>query len=566
MGKKVLVFVTMHSYKSTRIVLNMRKAKLKKSSFTKNILILLVTHMIVKIIGVVNKIYLTNREGFGDEGNAIYSSAFQIYALFLTICSIGIPNAVSKLVSERLAIGDSKGAHKVFKIAVIAFGALGFTCSIILFTCAHNISHNWFQIPEAELSLVALSPSIFFVSITAVVRGYFNGRENISAGANSQTIEQIFRTVITIILIEVISRSTGTDTRIMAAGAAIATTMSEIICFTYLFKYYKSASREIANEMKNSLNYKYRGIRKTISDILAVSIPMSIGPILAGINKNIDSMTIVRGLKTFMTDSAAKLEYGMLVGKIDTLVVFPLSFNAAFTSTLIPMVAAAKASNNFAPVQRKIKFSLLTALLIGIPCTVGMMLFAKPILELLFPNQPDGANLLQISAISITFMMLSQNVNAILQGLGKTIIPTIGLIVGMAIKLALNLILVPINPNVFFLGGTNGAAFATVSSNIVMFVISGMFLKKFIKVGIQKRQIIKIGLATVMMAICTIFIYNSFLCIISSKLCIILALVFAVAIYLVLILILRVFSKEEIMALPYGNRIYRFLKLLKIYK
>ena len=73
--------------------------KLKKSSFMKNIAILLIAHVFIKIIGVVNKIYLTNRDGYGDEGNAIYSSAFQIYALFLTISSIGIPTAVSKLVS-----------------------------------------------------------------------------------------------------------------------------------------------------------------------------------------------------------------------------------------------------------------------------------------------------------------------------------------------------------------------------------------------------------------------------------------------------------------------------------
>lgn len=542
------------------------KKRLQKSSFTKNIVILLITHIIVKIIGVVNKIYLTNREGFGDEGNAIYSSAFQIYALFLTLCSIGIPNAVSKLVSERLAVGDSKGAHKVFKIAIIAFGILGFICSIILFTCAHNIAQNWFQIPEAELSLIALSPSIFFVSITSVIRGYFNGRENISAGANSQTIEQICRMALTIILIEILSNNTGIDTKVMAAGAAIATTISEIICFTYLFKYYKSASREIANEIKNSLNYKYRGIRKIISDILTVSVPMSIGPILAGINKNIDSMTIVRGLKNFMSDSAAKLEYGMLIGKIDTLVVFPLSFNAAFTSTLIPMVSAAKASNNFEPVKRKIKFSLLTSLLIGIPCTVGMIIFAQPILELLFPNQPEGANLLKISAVSITFMMLSQNMNAILQGLGKTIIPTIGLIIGMLIKLTLNLILVPINSDEFFLGGTNGAAFATVLSYIMMFIFSAFFLKKNMEIGMKKKQILKIILATIMMAICSMFIYNSFLGIISNRMCIILALIFAVIIYFVLILILRVFSEEEIKSLPNGNNIYKILKFLKIYR
>src|SRR5699024_2845375 len=97
-----------------------------------------------------------------------------------------IPNAVSKLVSERLAIGDAKGAHKVFKIAIISFGFLGFLLSLFVFTFAHRISNNWLQIPEAELSLLALSPSIFFVAITSVIKGYFNGRENLNIGANSQ--------------------------------------------------------------------------------------------------------------------------------------------------------------------------------------------------------------------------------------------------------------------------------------------------------------------------------------------------------------------------------------------
>ncbi len=544
----------------------LNKSKLKKSSFAKNIFILLVAHILIKIIGIINKIYLTNRNGFGDEGNAIYSSAFQIYALFLTICSIGIPNAVSKLVSERLAIGDSKGAHKIFKIAIITFGFVGFLCSIILFTCAHNISYNWFQIPEAELSLLALSPSIFFVSITAVIKGYFNGRENLQVGANSQTIEQIFRTIMTIILIEFIAHNTGLDTKIMAAGAAVSTTLSEIICFTYLFKYYKSVRKEIANEIKRGLNYKYRGIRKTISDILSVSIPMSIGPILGSINKNIDSMTIVRGLKNFMTETQSKLEYGILSGKIDTLVAFPLSFNAAFTSTLIPMVSAANANKNFEPIKKKIKFSMLIAILIGIPSTIGMIVFAKPILELLFPNQPSGTFLLQISSISITFLMLSQNINSILHGLGKVMIPTLSLAVGLIIKLGLNIFLVPINPKEFVLGGINGAAFATVVSHIMVCIISYCILKKYIKINIGLKEVLKVILATVMMAICMLFIYNNLLGIFSKKLCIILAIILAVIIYILLILILKIFSKDEIEMVPYGSKIYFVLKKLKIHK
>ena len=547
-------------------IINEENRKLKKTSFLKNIAILLMAHVFMKIFGVINKIYLTNREGFGDEGNAIYSSAFQIYTLFLTISSIGIPNAVSKLVSERLAIGDSKGAHKIFKIAIISFGFVGFVSSIFVFTFAHTIACNWIQIPEAELSLLALSPSIFFVSITSVIKGYFNGRENLNIGANSQTIEQIFRTVITISLIEFIAQTTGLDTKVMAAGAAIASTISEIICFTYLFRYYTSVKKEIANEIKRSVNYKYKGIRKTLKEILFVSIPMSIAPIIGGVNKNIDSMTIVRGLKNFMSETDAKLQYGILSGKVDTLVSFPLSFNSAFTSTLIPVVSSAKASGNYENAIRKVDFSMLIALLIGLPSSIGMIILANPILELLFPNQSSGAFLLQISAISITFIMLNQNISAVLHGLGKTIIPAVSLVISSIIKLILNTVLVKINPETFVLGGTAGAAFATVMSHIISFFISLYILRKSIKINFGIKSIIKPMVATIMMTICMIFTYNNLLRIVSEKMCIILTIFSAIIIYIVLILILRVFSDKEIKMLPFGEKLYGILQVLKIYK
>ena len=546
--------------------LKYKDKKLKKTSFLKNVAILVIAHIFIKIIGVINKIYLTNKPGFGDEGNAIYSSAFQIYALFLTICSIGIPNAVSKIVSERLAVGDSKGAHKTFKIAIITFGMLGFTLSLFLFLFADTLAEKWLQIPEAKLSLLALSPAIFFTSITAVIKGYFNGRENLNIGANSQTIEQIFRTIITIILIEFIAQTTGFDTKVMAGGAAVATTLSEIICFIYLYRYYASVKKEIANEIKRSVNYQYKGIRRTIKDILKVSIPMSVGPIISGINRNIDSLTIIRGLKKFMSETEAKLEYGILSGKIDTLVSFPLSFNSAFTSTLIPIVSSAKASNDIELASKKIRFSMLISVLIGIPSTIGMMIFAKPILELLFPNQSSGALLLQISSVSITFIMLNQNINSILHGLGKTMIPTIILLLGSVIKLILNTLLVQINPNDFIFGGTAGAATSTVVSHIFTCTISMYIVKKYINIKFSIMDFIKPFFATIMMGICMIFTYNKLLCIIPKKLCILVTLLIAITIYFIFVLVLKVFSEDEIKKIPLGKALYNVLKLLKVYK
>ena len=116
-----------------------KEKKLKKESFMSGVLVLMLSHILIKVLGLIYKVYLTNKEGFGDKGNAIYSSGFQIYALLLTVSSVGIPNAVAKLVSERLAVGDSKGAHRVFKIAFVTFALIGFACSLILFLIFSSI-------------------------------------------------------------------------------------------------------------------------------------------------------------------------------------------------------------------------------------------------------------------------------------------------------------------------------------------------------------------------------------------------------------------------------------------
>lgn len=216
-----------------------KKKRIEKESFMKGVFVLMLSQILVKVLGVIYKLYLTNREGFGDKGNAIYGSGFQVYALFLTISSIGVPNAVSKLVSEKVAVGDHKGAHHIFKIALITFGLVGFGCSVILFLGAGFIAQSILQIPEAELTLVALSPSIFFVAISCVIKGYFNGRENLKVTANSQTLEQFFKTILSVILVEMISIMSGVDTTLMAAGANLATTLATVLCFAYLFQYYR---------------------------------------------------------------------------------------------------------------------------------------------------------------------------------------------------------------------------------------------------------------------------------------------------------------------------------------
>lgn len=353
------------------------KQKQKKETFVQAVVTLIFSQILIKILGLVYTLYLTNREGFGDRGNGIVASGYQIYAMLLTISSIGVPSAISKLVSERIAIGDHKGAYRIFKIAFATFAFIGLIGSLLLFFGAKVIANNWLQIPEAEMTLVALAPAIFFVAIASVMRGYFNGRQNMKTTARSQTLEQVFKTLLTIIIVEIIAVFSNVSTEWMAAGANLATTLATFLGFSYLYLFYKTQRREIASEIRQSVNYKHERVKTIIKRIMLVSIPIALTAILSSINKNIDSFTVVRSLKEFMPEDMATAQYGILGGKVDTLTNLPLAINVAFATALVPAISAAKAKKDYKTIREKTNFSLLVSMLIGLPCTVGMYIFAR---------------------------------------------------------------------------------------------------------------------------------------------------------------------------------------------
>ena len=533
----------------------------KKEGFMQGVLTLMFSQVLIKILGLVYTLYLTNREGFGDKGNGICASGYQIYALLLTISSIGVPSAISKLVSERVAVGDNKGAHRIFKIAFATFAIIGLTGSLLLFFGANVIANNWLQIPEAEMTLVALSPAIFFVTVASVMRGYFNGRQKISTGAKSQTLEQIFKTLLTIIVVEIVAILSNVSTEWMAAGANLASTLATFLGFSYLFLYYRSERKEIASEIKNTVNYKYERVLTIIKRILLVSIPITLTAIMSSINKNIDSFTVVRNLKTFMSEDKATAVYGILGGKVDTLTSLPLAINVAFSTALVPAISAAKARKDNKTITEKTSFSLLVSMLIGLPCTVGMFVFAQPILNLLFPNASDGALILQISSLTIIFTILDQTINGALQGYGKLMIPTISLGIGVFVKFILNITLIP-NPNI----GVYGAAWGSVACHVVAFCIAFTALCKNIKLNLTfSKFIIKPIIATTVMAICSYFAYLALDGIIIERLATIIAILVAIIIYVLMVLILKIFTKEEFKMMPAGDKIVKILEKFKIY-
>ena len=536
--------------------------KNKKQSFMTGVMTLIGSQIIVKLVGIIYKVYLTNREGFGDTGNAIYNGGYQIYSLLLLISSIGIPNAISKLVSERVSVNDYKGANRVFKIALAILGLIGTIGTLILFFGADFIASKFLDIPESAITLKILSPSILLVAISSVIRGYFNGRSEMTATARSQAFEQILKTIFTVVVVEIAAHLTSNDVVSMAAGATAATTLSVTGSFIYICQFYFNKRKMFKQELKQTENYKEEGIKTIIKKILVISIPASLTSIVTSINKIIDSVTVVRGLKKITSEENAKTLYGILSGKVDTLTALPLAFTIAFATALVPGISTAKAKGDKEAIIKRIKSSYLLTILIGLPCAFGLIVFAEPILNLVFPNASNGATILQASALVIVFTTAAQTLSGSLQGLGNYRTSVIGLVAGVIVKTILNILIIPIEGI-----GIYGVAFSSIVCHFISFTIEMVTLKKMTKIKFKFTKFYgKPLLATIIMSVLS---YGSYLLLnmfIPGRVATVIAILLAVIIYAIAVIALNILSEDEIKDLPKGDKIYNILAKIGVYK
>ena len=542
------------------------KIKEKKApSFMKNVAILMCSHLLVKILGFIYKIVITNVDGFGDTGVGYYSAGAQIYSLLLTLSSTGIPSAISKLVSERLAIGDKAGAQRIFKIALSFFTVLGLVFSLGLFFGADFIASNILNIPDAALVMKVLAPGIVFVSISSVLTGYFSGQQNMKPTSIAQTLEQFLNCVLSIMFVYA---CVGKDAYIMAAAGNLSTTLSILISFTYMVIYYKR--KRIVPEAGQVSPEKNKTNRQLLRIVLSIAVPLTIGSIISVIGSVIDTATISNCIQIAYADTGMEkselenlaMSKSGIVTKVDTLVTFPIAINTAFATALIPAISEAIAKKDYKSANKKMKFSIFATILIILPCAMGLIVLAEPVLKMLYPAASDGAFVLQLSTISMIFLALNYTINSGLYGLNKTKVPVIALGIGITVKTILGIVLIS-NPYI----NIHGAPIGSIVCQAISFIICFRVLKANLNLKIDKKKmLLKPLIATIIMGAIVwlgYYILNGKL---GNTLSTVISILIGIVAYLLSIIYLRVLTKEDILTLPFGNKIYRILVKLHLYK
>lgn len=433
------------------------KKLIQNNQFYISIVSIFFVQILIKIVGMIYNIFLTNNENYSDEGNGIFMSAHQIYILFLTISIVGIPTSITKLISSKSR--NSVDVQNILQISLMIWGLIGVFEMFFLIVLAEKIASVFIGNIEVKSILKLLAIGIPFVNFNSVYRGALNGIEKTSEGIFIQFIEQIIKVIFTIVGIYWL-KYIGSETQknilyIVTTGV----TGSVIITFFIYMNKWKKYKNNIIEES----NIRYIDI---IKNMFLLSVPITIIGAFGTINKNIDSITLRYILKDVFTLEKINEIYGIIVSKVDVLINLPIGLNGAITIPLLPKISKMYSNNDYIGVRKTISSSIFISMGLAIPITIGYILFSDEIINLLYPNANSGSDLLRLSSFLIILNMLLQIIMVYYNSIGNTNIIIKSFIIGSTIKLVLNMILIKI-PIIY----EKGIILSSIISDIVIIYI-----------------------------------------------------------------------------------------------
>lgn len=534
---------------------------MSKGTLIKGASVLAVAGIITKIMGAVFRLPLVN--WIGDTGMANYSPAYYIYAFLVILATSGLPVAISKLVSESTAIGNYYQAHKVFRISTLLMTAMGTVFFLILFIFAPQIAELMGN-RDAALGMRAISPALILVPLMAAFRGYFQGMQNMKPTAISQVAEQFFRVVIGlgaayILFFHVRSGFLGYDSYALgASGANLGATAGSVGGLLMILLVYVLAKKKIARRIRKSRHKGAADTKIILNKILIIAVPITIGASIYPILNLIDSALVMNRLVdgAGFSHEVAKGLYGQLSGFVGSLINFPQLLSQSVAVSLVPLVAAAYKLGKRDDLEENVFMGLRLASIIGYPCAFGLMALAEPILLLLYPSQVESASnaasILAIMSFGLLFLVETQTITAILQGVGKPMIPVLNMIAGMFVKIVVTWILVGI-PAV----NVNGAAIGSTCAFALTMVLNFRYLTKHTGIRVNKRvAFVKPFMAALGMGVCVKLIYILLIKVVDHNSIVTLISVFAgVVLYVLFIFKSRSITKDELLMLPKGEKL-----------
>lgn len=418
---------------------------MSKDSFIKGAAILSIAGLIVKVLGAVYRIPLTNL--IGTEGMGYFQPAYNIYNLLLVVSLSGFPTAIAKMVSERRALQNYEGAYQVYKVSRWGLLIIGIVSSLLILIFGKSIV-SLIGFPGSYYSMIALVPALFVVPLLSAYRGFFQGSQNMLPIAMSQLIEQIFRVAVGLYLAYVLVDK-GLEEA--AAGATFGASAGGIAALILIYTMFLKSKKSIKEEIKLSSQNRIEPVWDIVRNLLYIAIPITIGASISPVMGIMDSYIVSNRLAAIgYTEAQYTGMFGELSGTAQTLINFPQVFSTAVAMSLVPTITEAFAKNQTKRLNVTANAGVKISMIIGLPCGIGLFMLAEPVIALLYPSigaakHASSGALLEVLAIGVIFLTLVQAFTAILQSVNKQYQPVKNLAFGLVIKVILSYILIGIS-------------------------------------------------------------------------------------------------------------------------
>lgn len=538
------------------------KTKNNVKLFFSGVLVLTITNLLVKVIGLMFKIPMNHI--VGDEGMGYYNSAYTFYTYLYMVSTAGLPTAISIMISDSRANRQIKQVKRIYHIAMLLFIVIGIVSTMIMFFGAGLMSSAIGAEPT-KYSIMAIAPTLLFICISSALRGYFQGYQQMIPTAISQFLEAACKLGIGVAF-ALYAINQGFEIYIVAAYATVGLTSGALLSMmvmviSKLFFKEKQYDAQFIGELGE--NDEITPVGALLKKLIIIALPITISASVMSLTNLIDAAIVQRLLQTTGLSQVAATElYGNYTSlavpmfNLPPVLIYPISYS------IVPLLAAARKQGDTERCRVVSESSLKVSMIVGIPCGLGLAALSEPILNLFYKQSSVqlASPLLTLLGPSTAFICILSVSNAILQSAGFERKPLVSMLAGAFVKIVTNFFLIQ------FIG-MKGTPISTFLCYLTVTVLNLYFIRKHVGVmpklsGLFGKPLIS-GIACAVAAYFTFELVSS---IISPKLAVVMAIAVAAVVYAVLLFLVRGISADEIKLLPKGTKIYSVLNKLKLVK
>ncbi|WP_315168306.1 polysaccharide biosynthesis protein [Metaclostridioides mangenotii] len=394
--------------------------------------ILFVSNFIVRIFGFIYKVFLSR--ALGETGLGIYHMIFNFLMICLSVTTTGIPTALSCLIANKKAIKDKHSSNVLFISTLYIAFFVSLIISLIVSFNSKLFSEKFLNDPHLNLLILAIAPAVVTITISNVLRGYYYGVKKVKVPAVGQIIEQITKILFVVLLIMYIGNK-NFNCYIALLGVSIGELSNIIFMTVYLWRDSSLCKKYVVS----AKDFYYSSI-----ETIKMSIPITCNRMSSIFLQSISSMMVPSRLAlSGMTYTKSLSMYGVISGMVMPFVFIPFTLGSALIVNLIPSISQGMALNKIDSVIKKIKYSILLTLAVGILSSIFFYCFGERVCVFVFKNELAGKYLKSMFLVPL-FMSLNQTLSGILNAIRKELASSINTIIGMVIQIVALYTLLPI--------------------------------------------------------------------------------------------------------------------------